>query len=220
MVGEPRVGVASSPDGSLGSWTSSLAYDAAPRTISASFESAGVDKAGNVFVAFAETAHGYPSFGQASIRYVWSRSGGTAWSAPVTVTAGAPIGTYDPTLVTTGIGRLAIAYFLGKPATPQPSWTLRLATVKGATSAHPVVTHTVIDDRIAYRDSADSMGGSCSGSGPLAGLQNGFVCNRANDDFGLALDKHCRLVVVYPMVATKAGTWVATQRSAAPCSAL
>lgn len=217
VVGETRVWVATSPDGSLGSWTDSLAFDGGSNTVSASFETAAVDRTGNVFVAFAETAKSYPSFDRASIRYVWAASDLGHWSSPVTVTRGDPVGTYDPTLVTTGVGRLALAYYQGETThAAAPTWTLRLATVSEATSPKPHISHSVISARKAYQETADTMGGSCSGSGPLAGVQNGFICNRANDDFGLAIDHHCRLVVVYPMVASLPGTWVATQRTPSP----
>lgn len=217
VVGETRIWVATSLDGSAGSWTDHLAYDAAPRTISASFETATIDPTGKLFIAFSETARGYPSFSEASVRYIWSGSEATAWARPVTVKSGSPVGTYDPTVVATGAGRLAIAYYQGSTAVPKPTWSVRLATVTDATGSHPVIRRSVLDSRIAYKETADAMGGSCSGSGPLAGVQNGFVCHRANDDFGLAVDKQCRLVAVYPMVATMKGTWATTRPLGSSC---
>ncbi|MDQ1705751.1 MAG: repeat-like domain [Frankiaceae bacterium] len=216
VVGETRVWVATSTDGSAGSWTDSLAYDAAPDTLSASFESAAVDPAGTVYVAFAQTAHPYPDFSKAAIRYVWARPGGARWSAPVTVTSGSPVGTYDPTLVAGAPGSIAVAYYQGTPAQGSaPRWSLRLATVRRATGPSARITHAVIDRRPSYAQTANDMGGSCA-SGPLAGAENGLQCSRANDDFGIALDRDCRLLVIYPSVANRApgaapGTWSARQ---------
>jgi hypothetical protein len=216
VVGETRVWVATSTDGAAGSWTDSLAADAAPDTLSASFESAAIDRHGTVFVAYAQTAHAYPDFSRAAVRYVWASPGLAHWSHPLTVTPGAPVGTYDPTLVAGAAGRIAVAYDQGEPAQGgAPRWTLRLATVTGATGRTPHVQHLVVDPRPAYAESADAMGGSCA-SGPLAGAENGLECNRASDDFGIALDNHCRLLLVYPMTKNAApgaapGTWSARQ---------
>jgi hypothetical protein len=66
------------------------------------------------------------------------------------------------------------------------------------------------------------MMGAC-GSGPAAGVQNGFLCNRSTDVWGVALDSNCRLEVTWPAVGgtggppdppsstTNAGTYEATQ---------
>jgi hypothetical protein len=216
VVGETRVWVATSATGGIGSWSDHLAFDATPDTLSASFETAAVDGTGALYVGFAQTARPYPDFGQAAIRYVWSRDAGNRWHRPITVTPGAPIGTYDPTLVATGSGNLAVAYYQGSVHRHGPPvWSLRLAVVTRAASRRPDMTHGVIDPRPAYEQSANDMGGSCA-SGPLAGAQNGLVCNRASDDFGLALTRGCALLAVYPMTANPArgaapGTWSAVQ---------
>jgi hypothetical protein len=216
VVGETRVWVATSPNGSLGSWSDSVAYDGAPDTVSASFEPATIDSAGNIYVAFSQTARRYPDFGQAAVRYVWARPGATHWSSPVTVTSGKPVGTYDPTPVAGASGRLAIAYYRAAPAPHgPPRWSLRLATVRRATGHSPRVAHAIVDSRSAYAESANDMGGSCA-SGPLAGAENGLECNRANDDLGIGLSQNCGLLVVYPMTKNSApddapGTWSALQ---------
>jgi hypothetical protein len=217
VVGETRVWVASSPDGSLGSWTDSLAADAGDKVVSASFETSAVDRGGNLYVAYAQTRRPYPDFSQADVRYVHAAAGGTRWSAPVVVAPGDPVGHYDPTLTAGDRGRIAIAYYEGAPRSGRPPvWAVRYATVEGADGSRPQIAYGVVDPRPAYAQSADDMGGACS-SGPLAGLENGFLCNRAADDWAVGLDSQCRLTVVYPMSVNPAagaapGTWVAVQR--------
>ncbi|MDP9101479.1 MAG: glycoside hydrolase [Actinomycetota bacterium] len=213
VVGETRIWVARSPDGSLGSWTDTLAYDGGTHTVSSSFETAALDRAGTAYVTFAETALPYPSFARASVRLVSSRRGSGSWTPARTIVPGGAVGTYDPTVVAGAPGTVAIAYFAGHPAgSGAPRWDLELASVTAADASQPRVSTTVLDPRPAYRRSADQMGGSCA-SGPLVGVQNGFVCHRAPDNFGAALTRACTLTVTYPMsseagVGSAAGTWV------------
>ena len=219
VVGETRIWVASSPDGSVGSWTDSLAADAGDKVVSASFETSALDAAGNIYIAYAQTRHPYPDFSQADVRYVRAPAGGARWSAPVVVAPGGPVGHYDPTIAAGDRGRIAIAYYEGSPRTGQPPvWSVRDAVVQGADSSHPEIAYGVVDPRPAYAQTADQMGGACS-SGPLAGLQNGFLCHRATDDWAVGLDSQCRLTVIYPMSVNTApgaapGTWAAVQRGA------
>src|SRR5947208_13757283 len=49
VVGETRIWVATSTDGSAGSWTDTLAADAGDKTVSASFEPAAIDRAGILY---------------------------------------------------------------------------------------------------------------------------------------------------------------------------
>src|SRR5439155_22013555 len=75
----------------------------------------------------------------------------------------------------------------------------------------------------AYAQSANAMGGSCA-EGPAAGLENGSLCDRATDDWGLALDRSCNMAIVFPTVANDApgaepGTWSVTQEGGSrPCA--
>lgn len=221
VVGETRIWVASSADGSLGSWSDDLAADAGNKVVSASFETSAVDAAGNVFVAYAQTARPYPDFSEASVRYVWARAGGSRWSAPVTVAAGPPVGHYDPTVAAGDRGRIAIAYYEGAARTrgQAPVWSVRDAVVTGADTAERRIAYGTVDPRPAYAQSANAMGGACA-TGPSAGLQNGFLCRRASDDWAVGVDHHCRITVVYPMSVNDApgaapGTW-ATGQSGPP----
>jgi hypothetical protein len=216
VVGETRVWVATSPDGSVGSWVNHLAADAGDKTVSASFEPAAVDRSGEVYVAYAETANVYPDFSGAAIKYVHAGPDAAKWSTPQVVAPGGPVGHYDPSIVAGDAGELALAYYEGVPRPGKdPAWFVRAARVSGAKSSSPSVAESPVSDIPAYAQSPNAMGGSCS-SGPLAGLQNGFLCNRASDDWGLALDSRCLLTVAFPTVANDApgadpGTFVSTQ---------
>ena len=217
VVGETRVWVATSPDGSAGSWVNHLAADAGDKTVSASFEPAAVDRAGEVYVAYAETAHPYPDFSGAAVKYVHAGPDAVKWSAPQVVAPPGPVGHYDPSIVAGDAGELALADYEGVPrgGSAAPAWFVRSARVSGATSGSPSVAASQVSDIPAYAQSPNDMGGSCS-SGPLSGLENGFICDRASDDWGLALDSQCNLTVVFPTVKNDApgsdeGTFVSTQ---------
>jgi hypothetical protein len=216
VVGETRVWVATSPDGSVGSWENHLAVDAGDKTVSASFEPATVDRSGEVYVAYAETAHAYPDFSGAAVKYVHAGPAIKEWSQPKVVAPAGPVGHYDPSLVAGDAGELALAYYEGVPRSgADPAWYVRSALVSDAASASPKVVESSVSGIPAYAQSPNAMGGSCA-SGPLAGLQNGFTCDRASDDWGLALDPQCQLTVAFPTVkndapGADAGTFVSTQ---------
>jgi hypothetical protein len=223
VVGETRIWVARSKDGSPGSWSDSLAADAGDKTVSASFEPAALDRAGNLYVAYAQTAHRYPDFSRAAVRYVHARADLRGWSKPRTIAPAGPIGHYDPSLVAGDRGELALAYYTGVPrGRKAPAWYVHAALVHGALGRRPRVEERRVSKIPAYAQSADAMGGSCA-EGPVAGLENGLACDRATDDWGLALDRRCRLTVVFPTVANGApgarpGTFASTQRGGSgPC---
>jgi hypothetical protein len=216
VVGETRIWVATSPDGSVGSWVNHLAADAGDKTVSASFEPAAVDRAGEVYVAYAETAHTYPDFSGATVKYVHAGPSASTWSQPQVVAPAGPVGHYDPSIVAGNGGELALAYYEGRPRTGgEPAWYVKAARVRGAASGSPTVAESQVSAIPAYAQSPNAMGGSCA-EGPLSGLQNGLVCDRATDDWGLAMDSQCRLTVAFPTVkndapGADAGTFVSTQ---------
>lgn len=225
VVGETRVWVARSTDGSAGSWQDTLAADAGDKTVSASFEAGAVDRSGRVYVAYAQTAHKYPDFSRASVRYVWAPHDLGAWSRPRTIAPAGPVGHYDPSMVAGDRGQLALAYYTGVPrAGGPPAWFVRAALVHGAAGGAPRVEEARVAGIPAYAESPNAMGGSCA-EGPAAGLENGLACDRATDDWGLALDHRCQLTVVFPTVknpayGSRAGTFASTQRGGGtPCSA-
>jgi hypothetical protein len=127
------------------------------------------------------------------------------------------VGHYDPSIVAGDGGELALAYYEGVPRSGKdPAWFVRAARVSGAAGpGAPAVVESSVSDIPAYAQSPNAMGGSCS-SGPLAGLENGLACDRASDDWGIALDAQCLLTVTFPTVkndapGADAGTFVSTQ---------
>ncbi|MEA2438235.1 MAG: repeat-like domain [Thermoleophilaceae bacterium] len=217
VVGETRVWVATSPDGSVGSWENHLAADAGDKTVSASFEPAAVDRAGDVYVAYAETAHTYPDFSGAAIKYVSAGPDAKTWSQPRVVAPAGAVGHYDPSIVAGDAGELALAYYEGVPrgTGADPAWFVRSARVSGARSGSPQIVASQVSGIPAYAQSPNAMGGSCA-SGPLAGLENGLTCDRATDDWGIALDAQCLLTITFPTIKNDApgsdpGTFVSTQ---------
>jgi hypothetical protein len=48
------------------------------------------------------------------------------------------------------------------------------------------------------------MMGAC-GSGPAAGVKNGFVCGRSTDVWGIGIDNQCHLVVSWPVQSNGSG---------------
>jgi hypothetical protein len=221
VVGETRIWVATSPDGSAGSWENHLAADAGDKTVSASFEPAAVDRAGDVYVAYAETAHPYPDFSGAAVKYVSAGPDAAKWSGPRVVAPAGQVGHYDPSIVAGDDGELALAYYEGVPrgGGADPAWFVRSARVSRARSGSPQIVDAQVSGIPAYAQSPNAMGGSCS-SGPLSGLENGFLCDRATDDWGIALDSQCFLTVTFPTVKNDApgsdpGTFVSTQTGGA-----
>jgi hypothetical protein len=94
-------------------------------------------------------------------------------------------------------------------------WFVRSARVSGARTSAPQIVDSQVSGIPAYAQSPNAMGGSCS-SGPLSGLENGFLCDRATDDWGIALDAQCFLTVTFPTVkndvpGSDPGTFVSTQ---------
>jgi hypothetical protein len=212
---ETRIWVATSPDGSPGSWELHLAVDASPSVVSAATEPVAVDPAGHVYVAYAETANPYPDFSGATVKYVWSPPGAQRWSHPVTVAPAGAVGRYDPSIVAAGRGKLALAYFTGKERSRgDPAWYVDAALVRNGESSAPQVRRVRVADVPAYTATPSEMAGACR-SGPARAADT-LLCPKASDNWGLGLDIRCRLVVVFPTVASDTpgsvpGTFVATQ---------
>jgi hypothetical protein len=167
-------------------------------------------------VAYAETAHTYPDFSGAAIKYVSAGPDAKTWSQPRVVAPAGAVGHYDPSIVAGDAGELALAYYEGVPRSgADPAWFVRSARVSGARSSSPQIVESSVSGIPAYAQSPNAMGGSCS-SGPLSGLENGLICDRASDDWGIALDSQCLLTITFPTVKNDApgsdpGTFVSTQ---------
>jgi hypothetical protein len=232
IVGSTRIWVATaSADNatSPGGWTTSLAVDDAPanggksRIVGMQDSPGAVDSAGNVYIAYPESIHPYPDYDGAAIKYVWAPSDLSHWSTPLTVApAGGPghvlahIAAGDP-------GKLDFAYFEGLVRQDKPpAWKVVAAQTLGGLSSSPQFSTVDISSPIIpYTGSASQLMGACdqNPNDPLKGVQQGFVCSRSTDVWGIALDNECRAIFSWP-VADKsfndadpqnAGTYVSTQ---------
>ena len=220
VEGSDRVWVATSPDGSIGSWTTSLAVDDSigRNIVAALWAPIAVDHAGDVYVAYLETPRAYPDYSGAAIRYRWAPSDLSRWSRPVTVARPGGPGNLLAHIVAGDRGKIAFAYLSGA-SRPGGSigWYATAAQVLDALAARPHVTRARLATFPAYTGPANDLAGAC-GSGATAGIRQGLLCPRAADNFGVALDRACRLIVAWPAIATdgvpgRLGTWVSIQRA-------
>lgn len=224
VVGATRVWVATSKDGSAGSWTQTLPVDRSMtnQIVGMQLATGAIDDAGNVYVAFPESPRAYPDYDGGAIKYVWSprfADGGAAkWSAPVTVAAPGGAGNIVPHVVAGDAGKVAFAWYHGTETALDPEkdlWFATEAQTLDATSAQPTLTTTRLSDVPAYFNTASKLMGAC-GSGPSQGIQNGFACSRSTDVWGMAIDPACRVTVTWPAIKNTApnqaeGTYVSTQ---------
>jgi hypothetical protein len=218
VVAATRVWVASSPDGSLGSWTPSLAVDdsATNRIVGMQLSPGAVDDAGNVYVTYPESQRAYPDYSGAAIKYVYAPADLSRWSAPVTVAPAGGPGHVLTHIVAGYPGQLDFAFFTGVArAGAEPAWYVDAAQTLNGLAAKPSVSRVRLSGIPTYTGTASELMGACA-SGPAAGAENGLACSRATDVWGIALDNECRATITWPTVKNDAtgsdpGTFVATQ---------
>jgi hypothetical protein len=228
VVAATRVWVATAtPGGAVQptGWTQSLAVDdnATGQIVGMQLAPGAVDSAGNVYVAYPESPNAYPDYSGASIRFVHAPADLSSWSSPVTVAAPGGAGHLLPHVVAGDPGRLDFAYFTGVAGSgdAKPLWYMTAAQTLDGLSSAPHFAEQRLSDIATYQWTASQMMGAC-GSGPAAGVENGFACNRSTDVWGIALDNQCHLVVSWPVqssgstgktpdAATTEGTYVAVQ---------
>jgi hypothetical protein len=221
IVSGTRVWVATSPDGSPGTWTDSLAVDdsATGQVVSMQLAYGTLDNQGNPWVAYPETPKPYPNLAGAAVKVVHSDPDLKSWSKPVTlVPAGGP-GSLLVHLVVGDPGKLDVAYFKGEGPEDKPGWYLHVVQTLDALDPNPTVTDTKVADFASYAEPAELMMGACSGDpdqNPAAGIENGFTCDRSTDVWGVAMDADCNLTVTWPgrnndISGDAGGTYVTTQ---------
>ncbi|MCW2990937.1 MAG: hypothetical protein JWM73_1531 [Solirubrobacterales bacterium] len=220
IVNGTRVWVASSKDGSPGSWTNSLAVDdsATGQVVSMQLAYGALDNTGRVYVAYPESPHPYPNLEGAGIKLTWQTPDAAGlladklWSKPSTLVAPDPadkiVGGADLVhLVAGDPGKIAVAYYHGasstKAATPFYSHILQSFD---ALSPAPHVIDKQVSDVPAYNWSVSGMMGLCDTSkqvGPLQGVFAGLGCDRSTDVWGIALDARCNVM----------STWTSASKS-------
>ncbi len=214
IITATRLWVATSPDGSLGSWRQSLAVDrtATGQVVAMQFAPLALDRAGNAYLVFPESRDAQDM--TAAIKYVWAPPDLSRWSAPVTLAPLADAGNLLPQVVAGDRGRVAFAWLHGRSQGTDPAaWRMHAAFVSDAMAPRPTITRAVVGGPVAYTGTAKALLGQCSADGPAAGLLNGLTCGRAVDNYGIALGRNGRMLIVWSTEADTKGTFVSVQRT-------
>src|SRR4051812_40941501 len=216
IVNGTRVWVATSKDGSPGSWSDSLAVDDATtgQVVSMQLAYGALDNAGNVYVAYPESPNPYPDLEGAGIKLTWQKPDADGnlpgkWSKPTTLVApvahaaDSMVGGADLVHMVAGDpGKIAVAYYYGdkvvgpKVSTKTNYYSYILQSFD-AQSQTPHVSTAKISDIPAYHWSTSAMMGLCPDAqqvGPLQGIYAGLNCPRSTDVWGIALDSRCRVM--------------------------
>jgi hypothetical protein len=227
VVAATRVWVASAPASGATDptqWTQSLAVDdnASGQIVGMQLAPGAIDSANNLYVAYPESVSAYPDYDGAAIKYRHASEADVVanpygllgpshdvWSAPVTVAPSGAAGNLLPHIVAGGPGEIDIAYFGGDEIAPpatSANWYLEAAQTVDALDAnptistvrvnYPAITPAVIPSpQPAYSGfTASEMMGACSSNG----VENGFLCGRSTDVWGVALDNEGRLQITWP----------------------
>jgi hypothetical protein len=217
IVAATRAWVATSPDGSAGSWTQSMAVDnvASQKIIGMQLNPGTMDSAGNIYVGYPESARAYPDYSGGSVKMTWAPPDLSHWSTPVTVAPARPEGHTLVHLVAGDPGKVDLAYFKGfARAGKNPVWYAYAAQTLDGLSASPTFTETKLSGVAAATGTASELMGACNPSMPQS-AGNGFTCGRSTDVWGMTLDKDCVTTIVWPVQAgdagAKAGTYVSQQ---------
>src|SRR3954470_2630603 len=214
IVNATRVWVASSADGSPGSWQKSKAVDdsGSGQIVSMQLAYGALDTNGGVYVAYPESPGQYPELSGAAVKLRFQdpdKDGLLAddkWSRPVTLVPPGPAnpkagGTNLVHLVAGDPGKVAVAYYKGVPVSgqPKPIWYTHLLYSLDVRSSSPTVVDQQVSDVPTHRWTASEMMGLCTDpNDPTAGIQNGVNCDRSTDVWGIALDQSCRLSITWP----------------------
>ncbi|MEA2351794.1 MAG: repeat-like domain [Thermoleophilaceae bacterium] len=211
IVAATRVWLAQSTDGGQ-TWTNSLAVDDAEtgQIVSMQVASGGLDRAGNVYVAYPEGPLGreYPDYSGAGVKYKWARpakGGNFKWSDARTLVAAdkkAP-GNVLVHMQAGDPGRLMTQYWRGqKRPGKKPVWHMFASMTRSALSSKPKVVEKQISKVPTDTGTASDLMGACTSGTPIAGIINGLACGRSPDVWGLVADHRCRAETVWPAVDT------------------
>src|SRR3954454_4797426 len=207
IVAGTRVWLAQSTDGGV-TWTNSLAVDDAPtgQIVSMQVAYAGLDTAGNIYVAYPESPLGnqYPHYEGAGVKYKFAQpaaDGNLKWSDARTFAAAdknAP-GHVLVHLTVGDPGQLMGVYWTGEPQQGRnPVWHMTAAETNNGMDANPKVTEARISEIPTDVGTAGKLMGACVDAGPVSGVINGLACDRSPDVYGVALTQECKTTIVWP----------------------
>src|SRR4051812_39358303 len=207
IVAGTRVWLAQSTDGGL-TWTNSLAVDDAStgQIVSMQIAYAGLDTAGNIYVAYPESPLGkqYPNYEGAGVKYKFASpadDGNLKWSDARTF-ANADANAPGHVLVHMTVGdpgQLMGVYWTGEPQQGRdPVWHMTAAETNNGLDANPKVTEARISNIPTDVGTAGKLMGACVDAGPVSGVINGLACDRSPDVYGVALTQECKTTIVWP----------------------
>jgi hypothetical protein len=201
-----KIWVATSPNGTAGSWRLSVAVnDSAHGNIVGMQQSPAVlDSAGNLYVVYPESPRLYPDYSGARVMVRWAPPGLSHWSAPITIAGGGGPGNILTHIEAGDPGRIDVSYLHGDPRPgSSPVWHLAAAQSLDATSSVPHVRKVDVSLIPAYTGTASQLEAACQTT-PGTGIVNAGICTRASDVWGTALTPDCRLLVAWAGVANDA----------------
>lgn len=207
IVAGTRVWLAQSTDGGV-TWTNSLAVDdaATGQIVSMQVAYAGLDTAGNIYVAYPESPPGkqYPNYEGAGVKYKFAKpaaDGNLKWS-DVRTFANADPNAPGHVLVHMTVGdpgQLMGVYWTGEPQQGRdPVWHMTAAETNNGMDAKPTVTEARMSNIPTDVGTAGKLMGACINAGPVSGVINGLACDRSPDVYGVALTQDCKTTVVWP----------------------
>src|SRR4051794_12323598 len=207
IVAATRVWLAQSTDGGL-TWKNSLAVDdaATGQIVSMQIAYAGLDTAGNIYVAYPESPLGkqYPNYEGAGVKYKFAKpadDGNLKWSDPRTFAAADPNAPGHVLVhMTVGDpGQLMGVYWTGEPQQGRnPVWHMTAAETNNGMDTNPAVTEARISEIPTDVGTAGKLMGACVDAGPVSGVINGLACDRSPDVYGVALTQECKTTIVWP----------------------
>ncbi|HEX8122093.1 MAG TPA: sialidase family protein [Solirubrobacteraceae bacterium] len=239
IVNGTRVWVTTSPDGTAGTWEQSLAVDdsTSGHVVSMQLAYGALDNQGGMYVAYPESPRPYPDLSGAAVRLRWQdpQADGTLrddkWSAPVTLVP--PMDKGGNNLVHLAVGdpgKIAVAYYHGieEPGVDAPVWYTHVAESRNVRSTSPTVEDQRVSEVPTHKWTASRMMGICHDEPGIGGVLSGVDCDRSTDVWGIALDRSCRLSIVWPtsgknqdgttagLPGDAPGTYVSTQTDDSP----
>ena len=210
IVAATRVWLAQSTDGGQ-TWTNSLAVDDAKsgQIVSMQIASGGLDRAGNVYVAYPESPLGrlYPDYSGAGVLYKHAapaRDGNLKWSPAKTLV---PADKTAPGNVLVHMqagdpGRLIAEYWRGQARKgKEPVWFMTASVTTDGLSSKPHVKESRVSDVPADTGTASQLMGACHQEfSVVSGIVNGLACGRSPDVWGVTANANCRALSVWPAV--------------------